>query len=234
MDKKFLKSMALILITLGLIGCGNGGGKGKGDNGQAEILVNDAIATEKSTLTAELQDAITYMYSEEKLAKEVYLNVYEKQAVKQLSNIATRSEVKHIDAVNKLAIKYDLNITLYPDTTIPYDEESLNSFTNGKFPVVAIQELYDTLYDKGIQSEKDALEVGCMVEVTDVEDLDKYIEQAEKSNASDVLTIFNFLRDGSYNHYWAFNKGLTKQGISDGCCSLGTTYCHPEYPQKEK
>jgi hypothetical protein len=233
MNKNLLNTIAITLLATTLIGCGGGGGKGqgKGDNGASDALVDAAIASEKSILTPELQDSITYMYSEEKLAKEIYLNLYAIQPVKQLNNIATKSEVKHEDAVDRLAIKYDLNTTLYPDTTTPYDANSLSTFTNGKFPVVAIQELYDTLYEKGVQSQKDALEVGCMVEVTDVEDLDKYIAQATQSNASDVLTIFNFLRDGSYNHYWAFNKGLTNQGITDGCCSLGTDYCHPEYPQ---
>jgi len=45
------------------------------------------------------------------------------------------------------------------------------------------------------------------------------------------LDVFNFLRDGSYKHYWAFDKGLKNMGIDNGCCSLGTNYCHPEYPQ---
>ncbi|CAA6822500.1 MAG: Unknown protein [uncultured Sulfurovum sp.] len=172
------------------------------------------------------------MYNEEKLAKDVYLNVYEKQPLKQLYNIATKSETKHEDAVNELAIKYDLNITLYPDTEVPYDKKSLDAYGSGEYPVVAIQELYDVLYDKGIQSSKDAYEVGCMVEVTDIDDLDKYIVQATSSNASDVLAVFNFLRDGSYNHYWSFDTGLKSIGVSEGCCSLGSTYCHPEYPKK--
>ena len=234
MDNFLLKSITITLLTATLIGCGSGGGKGKGkgDSGASDALVDAAIASEKSILTPELQDSITFMYSEEKLAKEIYLNLYAIQSVKQLTNIANNSEVKHVDAVDRLAIKYDLNTTLYPDTTIPYDATSLNTFTNGKFPVVEIQELYDVLYEKGIQSEKDALEVGCLVEVTDVEDLDRYIIQATEANATDVLTIFNYLRDGSYNHYWAFNKGLTNQGIADGCCSLGVDYCHPEYPQE--
>ena len=234
MNQNLLKSITITLLATTLIGCGSGGGgkgQGKGDSGASDALVDAAIASEKSILTPELQDSITFMYSEEKLAKEIYLNLYALQPVKQLTNIANKSEVKHIDAVDRLAIKYDLNTTLYPDTTTPYDATALSTFTSGKFPVVEIQELYDVLYEKGIQSEKDALEVGCMVEVTDVEDLDRYIIQATEANASDVITIFNYLRDGSYNHYWAFNKGLTNQGIADGCCSLGAAYCHPEYPQ---
>jgi hypothetical protein len=248
MNTKTAKNLLLISALFMVIGCNDSGGNGKGQgngNGQSQgtngesnetegmpSTVTDAIDSEKSELTQDLKDSITYMFSEEKLAREVYLNVYEQQPVKQLYNIATKSEVKHEKAVNDLAVKYDLNITLYPDTEAPYDATSLASYGSGQYPVVAIQELYDMLYDKGIQSEKDALEVGCMVEVTDIDDLDKYIDQATTSNASDVLVVFNFLRDGSYKHYWSFDKGLKNKGISDGCCSLGTNYCHPEYPQE--
>jgi len=195
--------------------------------------VQDAIDTPQSTLSQELKDSITYMYSEEGLAHDVYTNIYKIQAVKQLQNIATKSEVKHIDAVNQIAIKYDLNITQYPDTDVPYSKEGISS---GVYPVEPIQELYTLLYDKGIQSKQDALEVGCMVEVVDIDDLDAYIVQAEASNAQDVLDVFNFLRNGSYTHYWAFDEGLRNMGISNGCCSVpdydGHNFCHPEYPKK--
>jgi len=196
----------------------------------------DALDAPRSTLTQDLKDAITYMYSEEGLAHDVYLKVYESQPVKQLQNIATKSEVEHINAVNELAIKYDLNITKYPDTEVPYSTDDLDRYGSGEYPVESIQELYNMLYDKGIQSKQDALEVGCMVEVVDIDDLYEYIEYAEESNASDVLEVFEFLRNGSYNHYWAFDKGLKNMAISEGCCSvpsaLGHNFCHPEYPQK--
>jgi len=42
----------------------------------------------------------------------------------------------------------------------------------------------------------------------------------------------NFLRDGSYNHYWSFDKGLKNRDISAGCCTWAEL-CHPEYPQNE-
>ena len=247
MNRKIVKNILFISSLFIVIGCNDSGGNGQGNgNGKANSgdysqsnyeeeslpsTVIIAINSDKSELTQNLKDSITYMYNEEKLAREVYINLYEKQPLKQLYNISTKSEVKHEEAVNDLAVKYDLNITLYPDTEAPYDAKSLESYGSGKFPVVAIQELYDMLYDKGIQSQQDALEVGCMVEVTDVSDLDKYIDQATISNASDVLDVFNFLRDGSYKHYWAFDKGLKNMGIDNGCCSLGTNYCHSEYPQ---
>ena len=195
--------------------------------------ITDAINTSKSSLSQELKDSLTYMYSEEGLAHDVYLNIYKIQPVNQLQNIANNSEVKHIEAVNQIAQKYDLNMTQYPDTDVPY---SIAGISEGNYPVDNVQYLYDLLYNKGIQSKKDALEVGCMVEVVDIDDLDKYIGYAQDSNASDVLTVFEFLRKGSYTHYWAFDKGLKNMGIGDGCCSipdaLGHHFCHPEYPKE--
>ena len=69
-----------------------------------------------------------------------------------------------------------------------------------------------------------------MVEVTDVDDLNRYIEIAE--GREDLIATFDFLRSGSYNHYWAFDRGLKKLGVNDGCCSLGEEYCktEEEYP----
>ena len=240
MKKIFYTTTEITLLALLLSACGSDTTTASGQNAYAQdtyanemtpTVVTDAINADVSTLTQELQDSITYMYNEEKLAKDVYLNVYNLQPLKQLYNIGSKSEVTHEEAVNDLAIKYDLNITLYPDTEAPYDLEAINSYGSGQYAVESIQELYDMLYDKGIQSQQDALEVRCMVEVTDINDLYIYVNQATESNASDVLTVFNFLRDGSYKHYWAFDSGLKTMGISDGCCSLDTTYCHPEYPQ---
>ena len=237
---KLIKCWSTVFAAAALlVGCGGGSGGGNGGDGSTSTTlpanVTDAINAPKSTLSQEVKDAIAYMYSEEGLAHDLYLNIYTYQPVEQLQNIATRSEVKHIEAVNQLAIKYDLNMTQYPDTDIPYD---INGIGNGNYPVDTVQYLYNLLYDKGVRSQQNALEVGCMVEVVDVDDLNGYIEAANASNASDVVTVLEFLRNGSYNHYWAFDKGLKNMGIAEGCCSipdaLGHSYCHPEYPQNEK
>lgn len=239
----FFKSSVILISVLALVSCGDGDGSGKGNGGGTPpeglpTTVETALEGASSTLTQALQDSITYMYSEEGLAYDVYTNVYKIQAVKQLTNIANNSEIKHIDAVNKLAIKYDLNMTKYPDTDKPYSTDDLARYGSGQYPVEPIQELYNMLYDKGIQSQKDALEVACMIEVVDIDDLDAYIIQATASNASDVLEVFYYLREGSYVHYWAFDKGLKNMGVATGCCSVpdyGThNFCHPEYPQTDK
>jgi len=228
MRKNILKSLLAIGAVLSIVACGSSSSNDPSSVSQV-TNVQAAIDSPSSILNQALKDSITHMYNEEGLAYDVYLNIYKIQAVDQLKSIATNSESKHIEAVNKLAIKYDLNITKYPETDEPYSIEGIG---NGVYSVPTVQSLYNTLYAKGIQSRKDALEVGCMVEVVDINDLDEYIELAEGSKATDVLTIFNYLRAGSYTHYWAFDQGLKNMNVSDGCCSLGAEYCHPEYPNK--
>ena len=56
-------------------------------------------------------------------------------------------QTKHIEEVNNLAIKYDLNMTQYPDTDVPYSIEGIG---DGNYSVEPIQDLYTLLYDKGI------------------------------------------------------------------------------------
>jgi hypothetical protein len=180
----------------------------------------------KSKLTQELKDALAYMGNEERLAYDVYTNLYNYHSensslkINQLQNIATRSERKHIQIIQDLVKKYnltqdDLSIISSPivDNAVAFE----NMPHDGEYGIEEIQELYNKLYEKGIKSQKDALEVGCMVEVTDIEDLDKYIQLAQESNASDVEQTFTQLRNGSYNHYWSFDKALKNLGYDNGC-----------------
>jgi len=208
--------------------------------------VNNTSTTPNNTvvshLSEELANTISYMGNEERLAYDVYNKLYAEWGTKQFTNIANKSEVKHIAAVQQLVQKYkmsdDMNFTNVDLPALGYMNTSVEEMKAGTYDISEIQALYDDLIAQGSTSEIDALKVGCMVEVIDISDLDKYIVLAEESNASDVIETFNFLRKGSYNHYWAFDKGLKNKGVSDGCCSLGTVdgvnYCHPEYPQNEK
>jgi len=180
------------------------------------------------------------MGNEERLAYDVYNELYRQYGTKQFTNIATKSEYKHITAVQGLVKKYllndDVNFTNVDAPSLGYMNTAIKDMKAGTYDISEIQALYDALVSKGSASEIEALKVGCMVEVVDVDDLDKDIILAQNENATDVITVFNFLRDGSYNHYWAFDKGLKNKGVNDGCCSVGTVdgvnFCHPEYPKK--
>jgi len=234
MPKKSLVVISIVSV-ISLAGCG--GGSSNGGSSDAGFNVSDY---QKSELTQELKNSLAYMGNEERLAYDVYMNLYNyhKQngiEIKQLYNIATRSETRHIQTVQDLVKRYNISLndlTIVDANVVNSNNMSANNMPSGVYDVPKIQELYDYLYDKGINSQKDALKVGCMVEVTDINDLNEYIKEAEESNAKDVKAAFEFLRKGSYNHYWAFDNGLKNIGVSDGCCSLGDKYCHPEYPKK--
>ncbi|MEN8727783.1 MAG: DUF2202 domain-containing protein [Sulfurovum sp.] len=237
MKNDLLKSLLVVSVVSMLVGCGSGSSVTSGVDGEvvpdAPVGVDEEVVPDApvSILSQELKDSITYMYNEEGLAYDVYMNIYKVQPVNQLQNIAMNSETKHIEEVNNLAIKYDLNMTQYPDTDVPYSIEGIG---DGNYSVEPIQDLYTLLYDKGINSRQDALEVGCMVEVVDIDDLDEYIELAEESNASDVLAVFNILISGSYKHYWTFHDALIGMGVADGCCEMAKDLGHetcPTYPR---
>ena len=184
-----------------------------------------------SILTPALKDSISYMGNEERLAYDIYQNLYkyhvEESAVelKQFKNISEKSEIKHIEIVRDIVKRYALTAEELTNVVNPLNlkDATLEELPSGEYDVPTIQELYDVLYAKGIVSTNEALMVGCMVEVTDVQDLDKYITLAEHSNATDIVEAFNVLRKGSYNHYWAFDKGLKKAGIENGCFVEGDT-----------
>ncbi len=206
--------------------------KGNQDH-NATMDQNITLDGNLSTLTQDVIDGLKYMGDEERLAYDVYNKLYSvwgTSTVSVLNNIATKAEIKHIQTVQALIQKYDIEDTELYDTDIA-------DIPAGTYEISSIQALYDALVEKGEKSEQDALEVGCMVEVTDINDLDKYIQDAIDSNASDVVDALSSLRDGSYNHYWSFDQALKNMGVSDGCCSLGVIdgvdYCHNEYPQNQ-
>jgi len=206
--------------------------------------VIDVYSYETYELTQEIKDAIAYMGNEERLAYDVYKNLYELHLangdeIKQLLNIADKSEVRHIQTVRDIVNKYEINaseLTKLDNTPVGDGETPIDSI-RGEYDIESIQELYNALIQKGEVSMQDALEVGCMVEVTDINDLNEYIQMAQEASIKDVEDAFTALREGSYNHYWGFDRGLKNLGVEDGCCSLGeidgVNYCHEEYPQNE-
>jgi len=233
---------------------GNGNKHGNNQEGSKEGAANseqnsssaviDLSTYETYILPQEVKDAIAYMGNEERLAYDVYKTLYETHAengeeIKQLLNIADKSEIRHIQTVRDIVTKYNIEATELTklDNAPVGDPLTAVDSIRGKYDIQKIQDLYNFLFDKGVTSAKDALEVGCMVEVTDINDLNEYITVAENANVQDVVDAFTALRKGSYNHYWAFDKGLKNMGVEDGCCSLGeingVNYCQPDYPQKE-
>ena len=197
------------------------------------------------TLTQDLKDAIAYMGNEERLAYDVYMNLYNYHSAENdtdisiLQRIATNSEVKHVGIVQDMVAKYNLSAT---DTTnvesaVATPTVTFEAMPSGQYGIPAIQALYNALYEKGVTSQEEALMVGCMVEVTDITDLDEKIELAEQSNAEDIEEGFEKLRSASYNHYWSFDSALKDLGVTNGCYVEGDTLLTDKtgiYPTKDE
>ncbi|MFA6138410.1 MAG: DUF2202 domain-containing protein [Sulfurimonas sp.] len=235
--------ISFIAVNVVLVGCNSAGNNGTSNStaqstSTLSTIVTEALSSANSDLTQELKNTLSYMGNEERLAYDVYNKLYEKYPLTQLKNIATNGESQHIEAVQLLVQKYIANYSEFSNidmVELGYKDTNLTQMNAGTYDISAIQNLYNALIAKGEQSSQDALEVGCMVEVTDINDLDGDITLANQSNATDISAVFSFLRDGSYSHYWAFDSGLKNMGVTEGCCSLGiingVDYCHSEYPQ---
>ena len=239
-NNKIKTFVTLLAVSTSLMASGNGENrsKGMGSNTTLPASIQAAIEAPTSTLSQTLTNTLAYMGNEERLAYDVYNKLYSEWGSRQFTNIASKSEYKHIKAVQALVKKYKLNDDIhFTNVDLPalgYKNTNIEEMEAGTYDISKIQRLYDDLISQGSGSEIDALKVGCIVEVVDVNDLNAYITLAKEDNATDIITVFDFLRKGSYNHYWAFDKGLKNKGESKGCCAVGEEYCHPEYPKKGK
>jgi len=143
-----------------------------------------------SDLTQTQKDDLLFMYQEEKVARDVYLKLYEKWGLKIFNNIA-KAEETHMKGVKALLEKYEIVVPVASDTV-------------GEFDLEELQSLYEVLMQKGTLSLTDAIEVGIVVEETDIADLQKRIVDAPE----DIKIVYNSLLEGSYNHLAAFNSQL--------------------------
>jgi len=147
-----------------------------------------------SDLTDIQKDGLSFMIEEEKVARDVYSYLYNLWGSRVFGNISN-AEQRHIDAIEALLNRY----TLETPSTLD---------TKGKFENAELQGLYDTLIEKGTLSLIDALEVGVMVEETDIADLEDILKAGVPTDFE--ITYQNLLK-GSYNHLNAFNRQLARQ-----------------------
>jgi len=152
--------------------------------------------TQSLTLTDSEKADLLYMREEEKLARDVYIKLYEKWNVPIFNNISN-SEQTHTDSINFLIVRYGLN----------------DPFVNeiGKFTNEELQALYDSLMEKGNNSLEDALIVGATVEEVDIIDLKEAISNTDKA---DIKTVYENLMKGSRNHLRSFVSNMKSRGYS--------------------
>ena len=135
--------------------------------------------------------SILLMREEEKLARDVYLELYDKYQIKTFKNIAS-AEQTHMDAMLNLIVKYNL--------TDPIKDDTIGVFENDK-----LQNLYIQLLEQGSKSELDALNVGATIEDLDIFDL---LESKNLTNNDDIKATYENLEKGSRNHLRAFTSKI--------------------------
>jgi len=141
---------------------------------------------------------ITYMLEEEKLARDVYLALYNKWEHPTFKNISG-SEQRHFEKMQELEIANKVSITMTDEAN-----------KTGVFQNKKLQKLYKELDKEGRRSLKSALRVGAKIEELDIKDLKEAIVHTDDAASK---RVYENLLQASENHLRAFARYLENQGI---------------------
>lgn len=142
--------------------------------------------------------SLLFMVEEEKVARDVYMQLYSQWNQKSFNNIS-QSEQQHMDAVQILMVRYSIEL--------PNSLAQIGTFENHD-----LQLLHDQLMEQGKRSLIDALKVGALIEEVDIKDLQDLLSTTVDN--SDIEYVFQNLIKGSENHLRAYVKNLSKQGVA--------------------
>ena len=170
------------------------GEQSRGNNPQNNTLGEAALILNDLDLNEVEISGIVFMREEEKLARDVYLQLADLWDMNIFANIAN-SEDTHMKAV--------LSLIEIADLEDPAQEMGFGEFLNQD-----LQSLYDGLIARGGESLAEALMVGAAIEEIDILDLQEYL--AETDNYS-VIEVYQNLLNGSINHLNSFVRTYERQ-----------------------
>ena len=170
-----------------------------GLDGNQDALVKAALAGSQEVYLSDAEmDGILFMREEEKLARDVYLHLYEIYPLRPFLNISL-SEQAHMDA-----IKYLIDIFGLED---PVGENAEGVFQNEE-----LQALYDALIEQGSTSREEALKVGALIEEVDIIDLQAQLDSVAQQE--EVIRVYTNLCKASGAHLRAFTGVLARYGVT--------------------
>jgi len=159
-----------------------------------------AYSSEKTSRTTGLSEeeiaGLLFMQEEEKLARDVYNQLYAIWGHPIFKNIAA-SEQTHMDQIKFLLNRYGLS------------DPALGP---GQFSDPNLQALYNKLVAQGSISLAEAWNVGVLIEKTDIADLQTRLTQTDQA---DIQLVYTNLMNASYNHLAALS-GTQGQGYGKG------------------
>ena len=182
----------IVTITMGVNVWANG------PNNDSQAICDDCQSLIDSADPAALSDAeisgLLLMREEEKLARDVYIYLYDIWGQRIFSNISG-SEQTHMDQVALLLEAYEL------------DDPIRNESEYGVFNNDVLAGLYRDLTARGEESLEEALAVGKAIEVLDIDDLEKLMSETDEPA---ILMVYENLLNGSRNHLNAFRRQLDR------------------------
>ena len=166
-----------------------------------QITALENELSKMDTLSQQLTDeeisGVLFMREEEKLARDVYLYLYEIHPLRPFLNIS-KSEQAHMDAIKYLIDTYDL-------------EDPVGENPEGLFQNEDLQQMYDELIEMGSKSREDALRVGALIEEVDIIDLQHELDGVAENE--DVKSVYQNLCNASEKHLRAFVKVLRSYNV---------------------
>lgn len=201
MKTQVLITILTVFLSLGTFGCNSESPvetSAISDQASLELMKESIANLPTEDLSDEEIASLLYMREEEKLARDVYITLYQKYGIRVFNNIS-KAEQTHTDAIKLLLEKYNL--------TDPVQNDTIGVFVNQD-----LQNLYNQLIETGNVSDVEALKVGAAIEEIDILDLVKVINNVVDNQ--DINFVYNNLKKGSENHLRAFVKNLSMRGVT--------------------
>jgi len=201
--KKLIKNSGFFLLFVALsftvASCSKDDSPANNSNGNSNLatLQEQITSLPNEPLSSAELASLTFMREEEKLARDVYITLYNKWAVNIFNNISA-SEQTHMDALLMLLNKYGL--------TDPAASDAIGVFTN-----TTLQNLYSRLVEQGNISALEAYKVGATIEDLDIFDLKNALINNDNQ---DIKLVYDMLSKGSRNHLRSFYKSILNAGGS--------------------
>jgi len=162
------------------------------------IYLNSQIATlPMQTISDAESISLIHMREEEKLARDVYIAMFNKYGLRIFENISI-SEQTHTDAILQLLTKYAIK-----------DPVGVNAV--GVFTDPGLQALYTSLVNSGSVSVIEAYKVGAIIEDLDLNDLKNDLLKVDNQ---DIILVYQMLSKGSRNHMRNFYSNLKSLGFT--------------------
>ncbi len=187
----------LVLSVNSAMAAGQGNGNSAGQKSAVSGIGASVSQLPYEELSQDEKDSLLKMREEEKLARDVYIYLNDLWQDPVFLNIS-HAEQRHMDAVGRLLVKYNL-------------VDPVDGMGPGQFNSPEMQDLYNSLTEKGSAGLEEALLVGATIEDLDIKDLEELLGTADNE---DVLTVYQNLVKGSRNHLRAFGSRLASLGVT--------------------